>query len=84
MLFANIDNETKIEILQNHILIYEKDLYENLIKLAIDPESFDIDSFNKEELSIAEDDLAAMQQVRILEKAIDALTMINREISSLS
>jgi hypothetical protein len=84
MLFANIDNETKMEILQNHILIYEKDLYENLIKLAIDPESFDIDSFDKEELSIAEDDLAAMQQVRILEKAIDALTMINREISSLS
>jgi hypothetical protein len=84
MLFTNIDNETKMEILQSHIFIYEKDLYENLIKLAIDPESFDIDSFNKEELSIAEDDLAAMQQVRILQRAIDALTMINREISSLS
>ena len=83
MLFSNIDNETKMEILQENLFKYEKDVYENLIKLAINPESFDLAAFSKEDFIVDINDLGTLASVENLAKAIDAMAMINAEVSSL-
>ncbi len=82
MIFNNIDKITKIEILEENIPKYEKDIYEILIKLAIDPTTFDEDTF-EEDSSIDPADLTTADLHQRLKVSIDALAMIQKEISIL-
>jgi|LakMenEpi03Aug12_release.lakeMendotaPanAssembly.Ray.scaffolds.fasta_scaffold02418_20 hypothetical protein len=82
MIFNNIDKITKIEILEENIPKYEKDIYEILIKLAIDPATFDEDTF-EEDSSIDPADLTTIDLHQRLKVSIDALAMIQKEISIL-
>jgi len=83
MLFNNINKNTKLLILEENIPEYEKDIYEILIKLGINPATFDEDSFEEEDPSIDEGDLATVGFRKRLKLAIDALEIINQEIANL-
>lgn len=83
MIFNNIDKETKLEILQENLTHYEKDIYQNLIKLGIDPEEFDLNTFDRQSLDIDEQNASAVFTADLLDKDIKALNMIYKEIDSL-
>lgn len=83
MIFNNIDNETKMEILQENLSVYEKEVYQNLIKLGIDPETFDPETFDKNDLAIDEVDVTSLYIAGSLEKNLKSLDMIRKEINSL-
>ena len=83
MLFNNIDKNTKLEILEENIPEYEKDIYGLLIKLGINPATFDEDSFVEEDPSVDENDLATIGFRKTLKEAVDALAVINQEIANL-
>jgi|688.fasta_scaffold467286_2 hypothetical protein len=83
MLFNNIDKNTKLEILEENIPDYEKDVYGLLIKLGINPATFDEDTFEEEDPSVDENDLTTVAFRKRLKEAIDALKIINEEISNL-
>lgn len=82
MIFNNIDKITKIEILEENIPEYEKDIYGILIKLGIDPATFDEDTF-EEDPSIDPADLTTIDLHQRLKVSIDALAMIQKEIANL-
>jgi hypothetical protein len=83
MIFNNINKSTKLEILEENTPKYEKDIYEILIKLAIDPATFDEDSFEEADPSVKEDDLTTIDLRKRLKEAIDCLAMLNKEILNL-
>ena len=83
MLFNNVDKSTKLEILQENIPKHEKDIYEALITLEIEPLSFDENSFQEEDPSVNPDDLRVVDARRRLKKSLDVLNMIKQEIASL-
>lgn len=83
MLFNNIDKNTKLEILEENIPDYEKDVYGLLIKLGINPATFDEDTFEEEDPSVDENDLTTVAFRKRLKEAIDALKIINEEILNL-
>jgi len=83
MLFNNIDKSTKLEILQENIPKHEKDIYETLITLEIDPVTFDENSFQEEDPSVDPEDLKVTDARRRLKKSLDALGIIKQEIASL-
>ena len=83
MLFNNVDKSTKLEILQENIPKHEKDIYQALIALQIDPVTFDENSFEEEDPSIDPGDLSAIGTRGQLKKSLDALKMIKQEIASL-
>ena len=83
MLFNNIDKNVKLEILQENIPKHEKDIYEVLITLEIDPATFDENSFEQEDPSVDPEDLRVVDARRRLKKSLDALGIIKQEIASL-
>ena len=83
MLFNNIDKSTKIQILEENIPEYEKDIYGLLIKLGINPATFDEDSFVEEDPSADQNDLTTIGQRKSLKEAIDCLSIVNQEIANL-
>jgi hypothetical protein len=83
MLFNNIDKSTKIEILEENIPKYEKNVYEILIQLGIEPGSFNEETFEEADPSVQEDDLTALDLRKRLKVSIDALTFIKQEIANL-
>ena len=83
MLFNNIDKNVKLEILQENIPKHEKDIYEALIGLQIDPVTFDENSFEQEDPSVDPGDLSTIGARGQLKKSLDALNMIKQEIASL-
>lgn len=83
MLFNNVDKSTKLEILQQNIPKHEKDIYEALITLEIDPATFDENSFVEEDPSVDPGDLRVIGSRGQLKKSLDALNMIKQEIASL-
>lgn len=83
MLFNNINKQTKLQILEENIPEYEKNIYEILIKLGIDPVTFDEDSFVEEDPSVDENDLKTTGLRTKLKQAIDAINIINEEIANL-
>ena len=82
MIFNNIDKITKIEILEENIPEYEKDIYGILIKLGIDPATFDEGAY-EEDTSIDPTDLTTIDLHQRLKVSIDALAMIQKEIANL-
>ena len=83
MLFNNVDKSTKLEILQENIPKHEKDIYEALITLEIDPVTFDENSFEQEDPSVDPGDLRVIGARGQLKKALDVLNMIKQEIARL-
>jgi hypothetical protein len=83
MLFNNVDKSTKLEILQENIPKHEKDIYQVLIELEIDPVTFDENSFEQEDSSVDPSDLKVTGARGQLKKSLDALSMIKQEIASL-
>lgn len=83
MLFNNIDKNTKLQILEENIPEYEKDIYKLLIKLGINPVTFDEDSFLEEDPSVDEKDLSTISLRKRLKQAVDAINIINQEIENL-
>lgn len=83
MLFNNMNKNAKLEILEENIPKYEKDIYELLIKLAINPATFNESSFVEEDPSVDENDLTTIGLRKRLKQAIDAINIINQEIENL-
>jgi len=79
-MFENINKDKKLEILETAKPIHEVLLYESIVRLGIDPETFDMDSFEGTEENYG---LGNMEFCQNADKAIAALKMINREITSL-
>lgn len=79
-MFENIDRDKKIEILETARPLHERLLYESLVRLGIDPNGFDMDSFEGTEENYG---LGNMEFCENADKAIAAIKMINREIASL-
>jgi hypothetical protein len=82
MIFNNINKSTKLEILEENTPTYEKEVYEVLIKLGIDPETFDESAF-EESTSLDPTDLSTIELHKRLRLGIDALAVIQKEISNL-
>jgi hypothetical protein len=80
MSFNKLTKSKKRELLNMSIKSNEHLLYESLIKLGIDPSSFDIDSFDINEVEI---DLTSEEFVKNLIKSISSLKFINKEIELL-
>lgn len=83
MLFNNLDKNTKIEILEENIPKHEKKIYGFLAELAINPDSFDQDSFVVNEELIDPNDSATITVRENLKKALDALQSLRNQISLL-
>ena len=83
MLFNNIDKSTKIEILEENIPKYEKDVYGLLVGLGINPVTFDQDSFEEEDPLADPNELGTKALRKRLKIALDALTLINKQILDL-
>ena len=83
MLFNNMNKNAKLEILEENIPKYEKDIYELLIKLAINPATFNESSFVEEDPLVDENDLTTIGLRKRLRQAIDAISIINQEIENL-
>ena len=83
MLFNNMNKNAKLEILEENIPKYEKDIYELLIKLAINPATFNESSFVEEDPLVDENDLTTIGLRKRLKQAIDAISIINQEIENL-
>jgi hypothetical protein len=82
MKFNSLDKETKKQIIEDNLLKYEKDVYELLIKLAIDPESFDEDLYDEDSFEVKEDDMTTKNLLSDLTKAINALNVLISELNS--
>jgi hypothetical protein len=80
MLFNNVDKSIKRQILEENYPKYEKDVYEILIKLALDPDEFDPSTFEVDDPSIKPDDQNRALLYQELGKALDSLNMINNQI----
>lgn len=83
MLFNNIDKNTKIEILEENIPKYEKNAFEILIQLGIEPAEFNEDTFEEEDPSVDENDLTTLDLRKRLKVSVDALAFIKKEIANL-
>jgi len=81
MLFNNIDKSTKMEILLENLVLREKNVYLWIIKLGIDPSEFDPDTFEVEQAGLS--DQAIIEERQHLKSAINALGIINAQISLL-
>jgi len=82
MNFSSLDKNTKKQIIEDNLLQYEKDLYELLIKLAIDPESINLDTYDENSFEVKEDDMTRINLLQDLTKAVNALKLIMRELQS--
>jgi hypothetical protein len=80
MSFNKLTKSKKRELLNMSIKSNEHLLYESLIKLGVDPSSFDIDSFDINEVEI---DLTSEEFVKNLIKSISSLKFIKKEIELL-
>lgn len=80
MSFNNLDKNKKIEILNISIKSNEHMLYESLLRLGIDPSSFDMDLFDPNTISITS---SSEEFVKNLTKAISSLKFINKELNLL-
>ena len=78
-----MNKNAKLEILEENIPKYEKDIYELLIKLAINPATFNESSFVEEDPLVDENDLTTIGLRKRLKQAIDAISIINQEIENL-
>jgi hypothetical protein len=76
MPFDNLSNDKKREILNLSIKSSEHMLYESLLRLGLDPSSFDIDSFNIEDFNLNPSD---EEFVKNLEKSIRSINLIKQE-----
>jgi hypothetical protein len=77
MPFDDLSNDKKREILNLSIKSSEHTLYESLLRLGLDPSSFDIDSFNIEDFNFNPSD---EEFVKNLEKSIRSINLIKQEI----
>jgi len=84
MLFKNVDNDTKLQILKENLSKYEEDIYGQLLRLGVDPESFDSNNYSLEDIIKDATDIHRVNEFNLLKKMIDFLNALNKEISSLS
>jgi hypothetical protein len=83
MLFNNIDKNTKLEILEENIPEYEKDVYRLLVKLGINPATFNENTYEENDPSVDDNDLTTLDLRKRLKAAVDVLDLINQEIANL-
>jgi signal-transduction protein with cAMP-binding, CBS, and nucleotidyltransferase domain len=83
MLFNNIDKNTKLEILEENIPEYEKDVYSLLVKLGINPTTFNENTYEQNDPSVDVNDLTTLDLRKRLKAAVDVLDSINQEIANL-
>ena len=76
-MFNNITNEKKLEILETARALQEQVLYESLIRLGLDPSTFDIDSFDSDSSNYQPNVEEIIQDAV---KAISALKIIYQEM----
>jgi len=79
-MFENIDPIKKREILLAAKPIHETALYESLVRLGLDPESFDIETFEGTEENYG---LANLEFCNNASSAIQNIKMIDRELAKL-
>jgi hypothetical protein len=80
MSFNNLSKSKKREILNISIKSNEYMLYESLLRLGLDPSSFDIETFDIESLSL---NSTSEEFIKNLSKSIQSLNFIKDELVSL-
>jgi hypothetical protein len=81
MLFNNLDKEAKMEILQENLVLREKDVYLWMIRSGLNPSEFDETTFEVEEAGVTDPGL--LQKRQQLKDAITILNVIINEINLL-
>lgn len=76
-MFNNVTNEKKLEILETAMVLQEQVLYESLIRLGLDPSTFDIDSFDSDSSNYQPNVDEIIQDAA---RAISALKIIYQEM----
>lgn len=79
-MFENIDPAKKREILLAAKPIHETALYESLVRLGLDPESFNIETFDGSEENYGSANLEFCTNAN---NAIENIKMIDRELAKL-
>lgn len=80
MIFNNLNSEKKKELLELSRPFHEQVLYEALIRLGIDPTTFDPDSFDVDNPSFPPN---LGDIINNAAKAINSLKIIERELSNI-
>lgn len=79
-MFENIDSTKRKEILLSAKPIHELVLYESIVRLGLDPESFNMDEFNGTEENYG---LVNLEFCANANKAIESIKMIDRELAKI-
>jgi hypothetical protein len=80
VIFNNLNSEKKKELLELSRPFHEQVLYEALIRLGIDPLTFDPDSFDENDSSFPPN---LGEVIENAAKAINSLKIIERELGSI-
>lgn len=80
MIFKNLNSEKKKEVLELSRPFHEQVLYSSIIRLGLDPITFDIDSFNPSDESFPPN---LEEIINDAVQAISALKIIDRELDEL-
>lgn len=80
MNFSSLNKNIKKQIIEDNLLEYERTLYELLIKLAIDPDSFEIDTYDENSYEVKEDDMTRKNLLSSLTKAVNDFGIILNEL----
>jgi hypothetical protein len=84
MAFSSVSNEDKLIALNAAKLEFERDLYKNLIKLGINAETYNLDSFEFDESSSTEETDPDYNYKKHVHSLITRLNTVNAKIVELS
>lgn len=80
MIFNNISKEKKIEILTAAREVHEQGLYDSILRIGIDPEEFNMDTFNPNDENHPKNNEEIIQSIS---NAIASLGIIKKEMDLL-
>ena len=80
MIFNNITREKKIEMLTDARVGHEENIYNSILKIGLDPDEFNAESFDPDDNLHPENNEVLLQGIA---KSINFLNIIDREIASL-
>jgi hypothetical protein len=77
MIFENISTEKKLETLNSAKVAHEEALYDSILRVGLDPDSFDPETFDKNDPTLPTN---LSQILEDIERSINSINIINREI----
>ncbi len=84
MAFSSVSNEDKLIALNAAKLVFERDIYKNLVKLGINAETYNLSSFEFDESTSTEETDPDYRYKKHVDSLITRLNAVNAKIADLS